>query len=94
MEKVRLFASLERVIANGEEVEQILGDEAYLITMRARANLAVHRKEGTHRITQTKGKVDHFVNLEGDAALSVENGYMARNGRIVRGLDILKEAIL
>lgn len=94
MEKVRLFKGLERIIANGEEVEQILGDHTYGILLRARANLAAHREDGRHKITQTKGKVDHFVNIEGPAPLSVEEGYITRNGNIVKGLNILKEAIL
>jgi hypothetical protein len=94
MDKIKLFKGLERTIAHSDEVESILGDEAYLILGRARANLARHHKTGSHRVTQDKGTVDHFVNLEGPGALAVENGWHKRDGGFVRGLDILKGAIL
>jgi hypothetical protein len=93
MEKIKLFKGLERTIAHSNEVEAILGDEAYLILVRGRANLARHHKTGSHKVTQDKGRVDHFVNLEGPGALAVENGWHSKKG-FVRGLDILKGAIL
>lgn len=94
MEKIRLYKSLERVIAHSDEVEGILGDAAYLILGRARARLAAHHKEGRHKVTQDKGRVDHFVNLEGPSSLAVENGWHTKDGGFVRGLDILKGAIV
>jgi hypothetical protein len=94
MEKIRLYKSLERVIAHSDEVEGILGDFAFEILGRARGNLARHHKQGTHKVTQDKGRVDHFVNLEGPASLAVENGWHKKDGGFVRGLDILKGAIL
>jgi hypothetical protein len=94
MDKIRLFKNLERTIAHTDDVEGILGDFAFEILGRARANLARHHKHGTHRVTQDKGTVDHFVNLEGPAALSVENGWHKKDGGFVKGLDILKGAIL
>lgn len=94
MEKVRLFKSLERTIAHSDEVERILGDFGFEVLGRARANLARHHKTGSHKVTQSKGHVDHFVNLEGPSSLSVENGWHKKNGSFVRGLDIVKGAIL
>lgn len=94
MENIRLNRSLERVIAHSDEVEGILGDHAYVILGRARANLARHHKHGSHKVTQDKGTVDHFVNLEGPASLAVENGWHTKGGGFVKGLDILKGAIL
>lgn len=99
MERVRLFANLERVVANSDEVEGILGDESFEILTKARANLAQHKKTGSHKVTQTKGKVDHYVNLEGPAALSLEEGHFVKGSyesaepTYVPGLNILKDAI-
>lgn len=94
MEKIRLYKSLEKVIAHSDEVEAILGDHAFVILGKARAKLAGHHKEGRHKVTQTKGRVDHFVNLEGPSSLAVENGWHTKDGGFVRGLDILKGSIL
>lgn len=95
MEKIRLYKSLEKVIAHSDEVEGILGDHAYLILARARSNLARHADaRGRNRVTQDKGTVDHFVNLVGPAPLATENGWHKKDGGFVRGLDILKGAIL
>jgi hypothetical protein len=100
MEKVRLFSNLERTIAHTDELEGQLGDHAYTIMIRARGNLSRHRKSGEHRITQTKGKVDHYVNLEGPAAMSIEEGHFlggfyanTESIRFVEGLHILRNAI-
>lgn len=99
MEKVRVFPTAVWDVAHSSEVEAILGDEAYQILVRARGNLAKHKKTGQHRITQTKGQVDHFVNLEGPSALSVEEGhfvggsYKGDEPKYVSGLHILRDAI-
>jgi len=94
MEKIRLYKGLERTIAHSDEVESILGDAAFLILIRARANLARHHKTGSHKVIQEKGRVDHFVTLEGPSSLAVENGWHTKGGNFVRGLNILKGAIL
>jgi hypothetical protein len=100
MEKIRLYANLERTVAHTQELEGQLGDFAYTILIRARSNLARHRKTGQHRVTQTKGRVDHFVNLEGPAALSIEEGHFlggfyenTESIRYVEGLHVLRNAI-
>ena len=91
MKRVKLFANLESVIAHSSEVEAILGDHAFEILSRGRANLAAHTKTGQHKVTQTKGKVDHYVNLEGPAAVSVELGHFDKHGNWVRGIGIFAE---
>lgn len=94
MEKVRLFSRLEFLISHTDEVESALGDATFEITLRARDRLARHKKLGDHRVTQTKGKVDHYVNLEGPAAMSVEEGHHNhRGGGWVEGLEIVQGAI-
>ena len=93
MEKIRLYKSLERVVAHSNEVEAILGDHAFEILGRARGNLARHHFEGRHKVTQDKGRVDHFVNLEGPGAEAVEEGWHTKDGSFVKGLNILKGAI-
>lgn len=99
LERVRLYANLERVVARSDDVEAILGDETFEVTTRARANLAKHKKTGSHKVTQTKGGVDHYVNLEGPAALSLEEGHFVGGSfesdepTYVPGLNILKNAI-
>lgn len=99
MEKVKIYVTAPRDVSHSNEVEAILGDEAFRILVRARGNLAKHKKTGEHRVTQTKGKVDHFVNLEGPAALSVEEGhfvggqYKGDEPKFVDGLHILRDAV-
>lgn len=95
MEKIRLYKTLERTIAHTDDVEGILGDFAFEILGRARANLARHSDaRGRNKVTQSKGRVDHFVNLEGPAPLATENGWHTSDGGFVKGLNILKGAIL
>lgn len=91
MEKIRLYANLERTIAHSEELEAQIGDITFdRLTVPSRARLARHRKTGNHRITQTKGTVDHFVNLEGEAAMAVEVGHHnKRTGEFVPGIHVL-----
>lgn len=96
MERVRIYAGLERVVARSDDVDAMLGDEAFQILNKARANLARHRRDGDHKVTQTKGRVDHYVNLEGPAALSIEEGHFvggANEPTYVPGLNILKNAL-
>jgi hypothetical protein len=91
MEKIKIFSKAERVVAHLPELEEQMGDITFdKLTVPARARLAGHRKTGNHKITQTKGKVDHFVNLEGTAALAVEVGHHnIRDGEFVPGIHVL-----
>lgn len=91
MEKIRIFARAERTIARSDELEAQMGDITFeRLTVPARARLAQHRETGDHKITQTQGSVDHFVNLEGEASLAVEIGHHQKNsGEFVPGIHVL-----
>lgn len=100
MERVRLYKGLERTVAHSDDVEGILGDYAYQILVRARGNLSAHRKTGSHKVTQTKGRVDHYVNLEGPASMSLEEGHFVggfyentESIKYVDGLHVLRNAM-
>jgi hypothetical protein len=95
MQDIRIFPNAERIIAHSSEVEEQLGDITFeKITVPARTKLARHRKTGDHHITQTKGSVDHFVNLEGSAAMAVELGHHnIRNGEFVPGIHVLGSTV-
>jgi len=93
MENIKIYSNLERVLAHSVEMERILGDEAFKLTLKARSRLAAHHKTGNHKITQNKGRVDHFVNLEGRAPLSVEKGWHDKQGEFHPGLHILRGSI-
>lgn len=91
MHNIRINRNAERVIARSDEIEEQIGDITFeRLTVPARTRLASHRETGDHRITQTKGAVDHFVNLEGEAALAVEVGHHQRgSGEFVPGIHVL-----
>src|SRR5882672_1565902 len=96
MDDVRVYKTAEKSVALTQEVDEILRRHAGVIRSAAMARLARHRKTGTHKITVSKERIDHFVHLKGRAALSVEEGHWAGEGgarRFVRGLDIVKGAI-
>jgi hypothetical protein len=93
MNDVKLYKQLERIVARSDPTQEVLRRFTAVLASSARARLARHRKRGKHTITTRKGAVDHFVNLEGEAALSIENGWHADDGSFVRGLDILKGAL-
>lgn len=95
MEKIRIFANAERTVAHLDELTAQIGDIAFeQLTVPARAKLARHRKSGDHKITQTQGRVDHFVNLEGPAALPVEVGHHnVRTGEFTPGIHVLGSTV-
>lgn len=89
MENVNLYKNLEKVLAQGDECQEHMTRHARVLASAAQARLARHHKTGTHGIVVRKGDVDHFINLEGPAALSVEVGHIAPNGEFVEGLHIV-----
>jgi hypothetical protein len=89
MDDVNLYKNLERDVARSLETQDALRRFSGVIASAAQARLARHRKTGEHQITRTQGKVDHFVNLEGPASLSVEVGHITKSGKFVEGLHIL-----
>jgi hypothetical protein len=90
MHKIRLFTHLERTVARGEECQAALYRQARVMQSVAQARLSRHRKTGQHRIFLSKGRIDHFVNLAGPAAMAIEEGHHAPDGTFVRGLRILR----
>lgn len=94
MENIKLSKDLERIIAHDEDLEGQLGDITFGVFTKATAKFAPHRKTGEHRITQTKGRVDHFVNIVGPAAAAIELGHHdARTGKFIEGLHILRDSL-
>lgn len=97
MENIKLYANLEYQIAHSEEVEADLGDRAFRVALAARARLASHTRTGATHVTQTKGKVDHYVNLEStspEVSMSIEEGHVnKRTGQMVDGLHILRDSL-
>lgn len=87
--------ALNRKIAKLAGVQAELSLHQHEIEARAQALLASHHKTGEHQITTSEGKVDHYVNLEGPAALSIEeghfNGYKGKR-KYVEGLHVLTRA--
>lgn len=83
-------------LAKDDKVQAHLRSHAQKIAARARGLLAAHRKTGDHKVNYEGhassikyGHIDHYVVLEGTAAVSVEFGHMAKNGRWVMGLYVL-----
>ena len=94
MENVKVYARVATVVAHSDELESILGDLTYEVFLDAKANLARHHKTGQHRVTQTKGRVDHYVNLEGPDALAVEVGHHHNKSyEWVEGIHVLTDAL-
>src|SRR5687767_4652986 len=91
MHNIRLNANLEKSIAHSAELEAQMGDITFeQLTVKGRARLAAHKVTGQHKITQTQGSVDHFVNLEGPASLAIEVGHHnKRTGEFTRGIHVL-----
>lgn len=93
MHNINLARNLERTIAHSDELESQMGDITFeRLTVPARSRLAGHRESGQHKITQTQGSVDHFVNLEGPAAMAVEVGHH-RNGPFTPGIHVLGRTV-
>lgn len=89
--------SLNRMIGKLEGVQLELELEAFKIYDKAVALMAEHRKTGEHDITMSKGRIDHYVNLEGPGALSLEvghfDGYKGRR-RFVEGIHVLLRSLI
>lgn len=70
--------AMNHVVSHTPEARGAVRAEAGVVAGRAEGRLAAHRKTGKHRVTETHGDVDSFVNLEGPAVLSVEFGHMVK----------------
>lgn len=86
--------AVNRLASREPETQAALKQAAAEIAAKARANLAAHRETGRHVITTTKGVVDHYINLEGPSAVSVEFGHHdKRTGKWVEGIRVLRDAL-
>lgn len=89
---------MSKHLAMEPTVQQTLRAASLRILMRAEALLATHRDDGDHKIEYERiksakyGHIDHFVSMVGPAAVSVEFGHVASNGRWVQGLYIITRA--
>ena len=63
-------------------------------TLAARADvlLTQHRYSGTAHIDVHRDRPDVVVSLVDEAAMSIEFGHIAANGRIVEGLGVVRTA--
>lgn len=88
---VRLIsdAAMNRVVSHLPGVHNELGDVARRVKRSAEGRLTVHRYSGAAKVTLSEGKVDWFVNLEDEAAMSIEFGHWAKTkgGEPIRGKD-------
>lgn len=101
--KVTLIPSrdMSKELAQDGEVQQALRSHAHKIMHVAEVLLAIHRKTGSHSIkyeghtsTVAFGHIDHYVVMEGPAAVSVEFGHRTKNGEWVQGLYVMTRAML
>lgn len=83
------------------KVQQSLSVVAGKIYRAAFADLAVHRKTGSHsikfenQVNAKYGHIDHYVVMEGPAAVSLEFGHWDRDhNRWVNGTYIMTLAML
>lgn len=84
---------LARLAAHTSEAREELDRQQSRIAQAARSNLAGHRQSGQHQIVTSTGAIDRYVQLEGEAALSVEAGHFTRGGTHVAGTHVLRDAI-
>ncbi|EFV12945.1 DUF5403 family protein [Segniliparus rugosus] len=70
--------AINKVVSHVEGVHHELGDVARRIKGNAEARLAIHRQTGSARVTLTEGETDWLVNLEDNAALSIEFGHVVK----------------
>lgn len=89
---------MSKHLAMEPTVQQTLRAASLRILARAEALLAMHRDTGAHQIeyerikSEKYGHIDHYVSMVGPAAVSVEFGHVAENGRWVQGLYIITRA--
>lgn len=90
--------AMNRVVSHLDGVHASVGDVARRVKGNATARLAIHQKTGAAHVTISDGKVDWFVNLEDEAAMSIEFGhwvegkYKTDKPKYVQGLYILSRA--
>ncbi|WP_363094360.1 DUF5403 family protein [Pseudonocardia sp. 73-21] len=95
---VRLYSDkvINRIVSRDPGVRSAVKRNAEQIGTRAEAALAAIADTGDSKIVVTHGRTDSYVSLDdsrGDyAALSIEYGHTAPNGRWVDGAYVLHRA--
>lgn len=89
--------AMNHVVSHLPGVIASVRSQAQRIGAKAEAKLAAHRQEGHASISITYGDVDSFVNLDDEAALSIEFGhwqyvYGKPTGHYTPGLYIITGA--
>lgn len=95
MASVRLIGqkAMNHRISHLEGVKSSIRATAQQIGGKAEARLASHRYEGHAEISITYGDTDAFVNLDDEAALSIEFGHIHNwTGKYTPGLYIITGA--
>jgi hypothetical protein len=69
--------NVARIAAREPGVRKAVRAKAGELAGRARAVLAAHRRTGATQIEVTHGKVDAFVSMVGEGAISIEYGHGA-----------------
>lgn len=86
---------MNRIVSHLPGVHDELGDTARRVQRSAKRRLVAHKQTGKADVTLTEGDVDWLVNLEDQAALSIEFGHYTRtkDGYVyVQGLYVLSRA--
>jgi hypothetical protein len=97
---VRLHSdkTINKIVSHLPGVKAAVADAALEIGVKAEANLALHRDTGAASIEVEQGRVDSYVYLVDDAAMSIEFGhwvggkYKTDKPRHVEGLYIISRA--
>jgi hypothetical protein len=95
MARVRLISqkAMNHTISHLGGVKLSIRGTAQKIGGKAETRLAAHRDEGHAEISITYGDTDSFVNLDDEAALSIEFGHTHNfTGKHVEGLYIVTGA--
>lgn len=69
---------LNYVVAHHVETQAELEIKASALAAKAESILAAHRDTGASQITHERGKVDHYVVLTDDHAISIEYDHQGR----------------
>lgn len=92
---------MSKHLAQDDDVQKALRSHAKKVMHVAEALLAIHRKTGSHsikyeghRAAAEFGHIDHYVVMEGPAAVSVEFGHSTKGNTWVQGLYIMTRAML
>jgi len=92
---------ISKAVSKMDPVQDALTKHSRKVADMAASLLAPHRKTGAHDIDYIGhwsevqfGHIDHYVVMDGPAAVSVEFGHRTKEGEWVRGLYIMTRARL